>query len=603
MTKKKMVGWALLAVVCGFGGWQGIAYAIRQWPVKTPADAEGLRTSALGIIRGKCGDCHDASSEEPMSLGIPVVGGQLREKRDRGCRHWDIFDRGWLGKDVTEEQRLASAVPQGPLVKLENVLGGDSMPPAQYRFAHWGTSLSDSERDLLSAWVKSERAAWLTTLGIVTGIEEQVQPLPRGIEHDKSKVKRLAGWPETYMAKSGNPDAARANKTPFMADSRFDHFLGGDVDAIDELQKVGWGLFRRYNCTGCHAGPALGGQSFEHVDLKADYFEGRKRVDADKGLAAFSGKAADEGRFRVPVLRNVELVAPYFHDGRQAKLADAVRSMLTYTVGVETNEAETVALVSFLKSLTGTAAGKPVRGSQWDGKRVAFLGDSITDPRQKNRIYWQFLEERLGIKPLVYAVSGYQWHQMLAMAEKLKSEQGDKVDAIIVFAGTNDFNGDVPLGEWWRVAVEEVNRDGVMTKVKRRRFSDSMDTVRGRINKTLGFIKANFPGATVVLLTPLHRGFAKFSEKNVQPDETCANRLGLWIDDYVKVVREAGSIWSVPVIDLFAEGGLYPNESAYARYFRDNGGNDLLHPNSEGHERLADMMLYRLLTLPAGGLR
>ncbi len=249
---------------------------------------------------------------------------------------------------------------------------------------------------------------------------------------------------------------------------------------------------------------------------------------------------------------------------------------------------------------SGAAVLKGVLPSQWEGKRVAFLGDSITDPRQQNRIYWQFLAERLGLEPLVYAVSGYQWKHMPAMAKKLCAEHADKVDAIFIFTGTNDFNGDVPPGEWWRIVETEVNRKGVLTKVKRREFIDTMDTLRGRINRTLGYLKANFPAATIVLLTPLHRGFARFSEKNVQPDESCANRLGLWIDDYAKVIREAGGIWSVPVIDLFAEGQLYPNEKAHARYFRDNGGNDLLHPNSEGHERLAEELVYRLLALPAG---
>ena len=44
----------------------------------------------------------------------------------------------------------------------------------------------------------------------------------------------------------------------------------------------------------------------------------------------------------------------------------------------------------------------------WAGKRVAYLGDSITDPKVKaaKKKYWEWLEEWLGITPWVYAISG-----------------------------------------------------------------------------------------------------------------------------------------------------------------------------------------------------
>ena len=43
----------------------------------------------------------------------------------------------------------------------------------------------------------------------------------------------------------------------------------------------------------------------------------------------------------------------------------------------------------------------------WQGKRVAYFGDSITDPNNQaaGNKYWNFLEQWLGIKPFVYAVS------------------------------------------------------------------------------------------------------------------------------------------------------------------------------------------------------
>ena len=47
----------------------------------------------------------------------------------------------------------------------------------------------------------------------------------------------------------------------------------------------------------------------------------------------------------------------------------------------------------------------------WSGKRVAYFGDSISDPRNKasKKKYWTFLQEWLGITPYVYAKSGRMW--------------------------------------------------------------------------------------------------------------------------------------------------------------------------------------------------
>lgn len=64
----------------------------------------------------------------------------------------------------------------------------------------------------------------------------------------------------------------------------------------------------------------------------------------------------------------------------------------------------------------------------------------------------------------------------------------------------------------------------------------------------------------------------------------------------VESVRQASAIWSVPVIDLYALSGLYPMHKEQEEYFP--GGNDWLHPDSDGHRRLALTIYYQLLTIP-----
>ena len=97
----------------------------------------------------------------------------------------------------------------------------------------------------------------------------------------------------------------------------------------------------------------------------------------------------------------------------------------------------------------------------------------------------------------------------------------------------------------------------------------------------------SFPAAHIVLLTPIHRGYATFGARNVQPDESYANELGLFIDDYVNVVKEAGNVWSAKVVDINADAGLYPNSNAHVPFFS-NGNRDRLHPSAAGHKRIAD---------------
>ena len=113
----------------------------------------------------------------------------------------------------------------------------------------------------------------------------------------------------------------------------------------------------------------------------------------------------------------------------------------------------------------------------WTGKKVAFLGDSITDPAQTNRpqrIYWQYLAEDLGLEPHVYAVSGYQWDRVYKAAQKMQQEMGGDVDAILIFAGTNDYMNGIPLGEWYDVAEEEVYLKGKTLKLPRRRLAKTI---------------------------------------------------------------------------------------------------------------------------------
>ena len=256
------------------------------------------------------------------------------------------------------------------------------------------------------------------------------------------------------------------------------------------------------------------------------------------------------------------------------------------------------ALVSFAPGLSAQTFPE----NQWTGRRVAFLGDSITDESQirwSNNVYWNYLADLLGFEPYVYGVSGDQMHEIIPQAERMEAELGQGVDAIFVFIGTNDYNASVPMGEWYSLSERKTYIDGPAEVTRTyREISYDGNTFRGRTNMVLNHLKTHYPDKQIILLTPIHRAYAQFGDKLMQPSEAYSNGCGLFIEDYVEAVREAGQIWSVPVIDLFSLSGLSPMVEEQGGYFR-NPRTDRLHPGTRGHMRLAYTLAYQLLALPS----
>lgn len=260
------------------------------------------------------------------------------------------------------------------------------------------------------------------------------------------------------------------------------------------------------------------------------------------------------------------------------------------------------ALLTTTPTLPSTHLDKDeyTKESQWTGKQVAFLGDSITDSIHvgTDKCYWEYLAEWLGFHPLVYAKNGNQWNGVMHQAERLKSE-AKKIDAILIFAGTNDYNANVPLGEWFDYNETETTVKGGGKETRRKRTPQMNEkTFRGRINRVMDYLKSNFPDQQIIILTPIHRAQAEFRNSNIQPEEAFPNQLGLYIDAYINVIKESANIWAIPAIDLNSISGLYPMNDAHARYFH-NKDTDRLHPNAKGHHRIAKTLMYQLLTLPA----
>lgn len=169
-------------------------------------------------------------------------------------------------------------------------------------------------------------------------------------------------YPGQAIGKDTITDAiAEYEKTLITPDSRFDLYLKGDKTAITAQEKRGYELFRSIGCASCHNGPAVGGGAFEVMGLEGDYFghRGGALTDADKGRFAETNDPLDQHRFKVPLLRNVELTGPWFHDGSVKTLKEAVRQMAIYQTPDKTiSDRDVDDITAFLRTLTGRYQGK-----------------------------------------------------------------------------------------------------------------------------------------------------------------------------------------------------------------------------------------------------
>lgn len=136
--------------------------------------------------------------------------------------------------------------------------------------------------------------------------------------------------------------------------ARFDAWLQGDDNAMTAAELEGLALFQSTGCTSCHSGAGLGGSSYQRMGLIENYFEDRGNLtDADNGRFNVTQNEEDRHKFKVPILRNITLTAPYFHDGSHTDLGEAVRTMARYQLGKTLTDGEVTSIVAFLGTLEG----------------------------------------------------------------------------------------------------------------------------------------------------------------------------------------------------------------------------------------------------------
>lgn len=251
----------------------------------------------------------------------------------------------------------------------------------------------------------------------------------------------------------------------------FDKFAEGNYSALTAQQQMGWGLFNgKGECSNCHGGAAFTNASIHRKLISermrsmtmgdgntAVYDEGFYNISVtptaqDVGVGgkdpfgnplSFSGLAkksnllfnlyeltvpnvlvtpfsriAVNGAFKTPGLRNVELTAPYFHNGGVATLsqvvefynrggnfANANRADLDADIKpIGMNDTEKQALVAFLKALTDERVRK--HAAPFDHPQLKVAHGHVGDTSNVSNDGWGRAVDETLILPAV-GRSGY----------------------------------------------------------------------------------------------------------------------------------------------------------------------------------------------------
>ena len=118
---------------------------------------------------------------------------------------------------------------------------------------------------------------------------------------------------------------AQFERTLISGNSKFDKVLRGEV-SFTPSEANGYDLFTKdkdefnnisgADCFHCHGPILMSKQVFANNGLNANFI--------DLGLGAITFNPNDNGRFKAPTLRNIELTGPYMHDSRFSTLDQVI---------------------------------------------------------------------------------------------------------------------------------------------------------------------------------------------------------------------------------------------------------------------------------------
>ncbi|MDH5672415.1 MAG: cytochrome-c peroxidase [Myxococcales bacterium] len=142
--------------------------------------------------------------------------------------------------------------------------------------------------------------------------------------------------------------AIGAFERKLLTPSKWDDYLKGNDDALNDAEKAGFAAFIDAGCQACHSGPYVGGGLYQKLGLIKPWPNQK-----DQGRFDVTKNEGEKMMFKVSSLRNIEKTAPYFHDGSEASLDNAIKMMASHQSGKELDAAAIASIKTFLATLTG----------------------------------------------------------------------------------------------------------------------------------------------------------------------------------------------------------------------------------------------------------
>ncbi len=200
-------------------------------------------------------------------------------------------------------------------------------------------------------------------------------------ENVEEKLRRHAEYPQMFRKAFGIEKKSEISKelavkaiaqferTLLSFNSKYDQVVWKNDEEFTEEEELGKSLFffedspllNHPGCSHCHnngdrffTNNKYFNNGIEDVADIADF--------PDLGRGEVTNSVYDNGKFRAPTLRNIELTAPYMHDGRFQTLDQVLEHYMSGGHGVENEDTnikqftltdeEKAAMIAFLKTLT-----------------------------------------------------------------------------------------------------------------------------------------------------------------------------------------------------------------------------------------------------------
>ncbi len=180
-------------------------------------------------------------------------------------------------------------------------------------------------------------------------------------------------YPQLFEEAFGTPEVTPARiamaiatheRTLFSDQTPLDKWAS-EIEPLTAQELRGRDVYIEAQCNACHGGDLLSDNNFHNIGVRP--------VNEDLGRAVVTGSSDDNARFKTPTLRNVELRAPYMHNGLFATLEEVVEF---YNRGGDFDAPNIDHDLIRQRNLT----------AQQKADLVAFMKRPMTDPRVANEL-------------------------------------------------------------------------------------------------------------------------------------------------------------------------------------------------------------------------